>query len=228
MTTLILASASPARRATLIAAGVVPVVRVSDVDEDAALAAARARFGSLEPADAVLLLAQAKAEAVTQLVEAEAEIAGSEDEPAPIDGDLVVGCDSMLELDGEIFGKPSSPEEAVARWQSMRGRSGVLHTGHWVVDLRAQADGGTGGTLGASSATVVHFADVSDAEIEAYVATGEPLAVAGAFTIDGLGGAFIDRIEGDHHSVVGLSLPLLRELLGQLSVAWTDLWTPSS
>lgn len=228
MTTLILASASPARRTTLIAAGVVPVVRVSDVDEDAALAAARARFGELEPADAVLLLAQAKAEAVTQLVEAEAEIAGTEDEPAPIDGDLVVGCDSMLELDGEIFGKPASAAEAIARWQSMRGRSGVLHTGHWVVDLRAEADGGTGGTLGASSATVVHFADVSDAEIEAYVATGEPLAVAGAFTIDGLGGAFVDRIEGDHHSVVGLSLPLLRELLGQLSVAWTDLWTPAS
>ena len=227
MTTLILASASPARRTTLIAAGVVPVVRVSDVDEDAALAAARARFGDLEPADAVLLLAQAKAEAVTQLVEAEAEIAGSEDEPAPIDGDLVVGCDSMLELDGEIYGKPSSPEEAIARWQTMRGRSGVLHTGHWVVDLRAESDGGTGGTLGASSATVVHFANLSDAEIEAYVATGEPLAVAGAFTIDGLGGAFVDRIEGDHHSVVGLSLPLLRELLGQLSVAWTDLWTPA-
>ncbi|WP_066463996.1 Maf family protein [Sanguibacter suarezii] len=228
MTTLLLASASPARRTTLIAAGIVPVVRVSDVDEDAVLAAARARFGELEPADAVLLLAQAKAEAVTQLVEAEAEIAGTETEPAPIDGDIVVGCDSMLELDGEIFGKPATAEEAVARWQSMRGRAGVLHTGHWVVDLRAEADGGTGGTLGASSATVVHFADVSDAEIEAYVATGEPLAVAGAFTIDGLGGAFVDRIEGDHHSVVGLSLPLLRELLGQLGVTWTDLWVRSA
>lgn len=228
MTTLLLASASPARRTTLIAAGIVPVVRVSDVDEDAVLAAARARFGELEPADAVLLLAQAKAEAVTQLVEAEAEIAGTETEPAPIDGDIVVGCDSMLELDGEIFGKPASAEEAVARWKSMRGRAGVLHTGHWVVDLRAEADGGTGGTLGASSATVVHFADVSDAEIEAYVATGEPLAVAGAFTIDGLGGAFVDRIEGDHHSVVGLSLPLLRELLGQLGVTWTDLWVRSA
>ena len=228
MTTLLLASASPARRTTLIAAGIVPVVRVSDVDEDAVLAAARARFGDLEPADAVLLLAQAKAEAVTQLVEAEAEINGTETEPAPIDGDIVVGCDSMLELDGEIFGKPATPAEAVARWQSMRGRSGVLHTGHWIVDLRAEADGGTGGTLGASSATVVHFADVTDAEIEAYVATGEPLAVAGAFTIDGLGGAFVDRIEGDHHSVVGLSLPLLRELLAQIGVAWTDLWAPTA
>lgn len=228
MTTLLLASASPARRATLVAAGVVPFVRVSDVDEDAVLAAARERFGVLEPADAVLLLAQAKAEAVTQLVEAEAEIAGTETEAAPIDGDIVVGCDSMLELDGEIYGKPATAAEAIERWQSMRGRSGVLHTGHWIVDLRADADGGTGGTLGASSATVVHFADVSDAEIEAYVATGEPLAVAGAFTIDGLGGAFIDRIEGDHHSVVGLSLPLLRELLGQLDVAWTDLWVPAA
>ncbi|SDC56534.1 septum formation protein [Sanguibacter gelidistatuariae] len=228
MTTLLLASASPARRTTLITAGVVPFVRISDVDEDAVLAAARERFGALEPADAVLLLAQAKAEAVTQLVEAEAEIAGTDDEPAPIDGDVVVGCDSMLELDGEIYGKPASPAEAVARWQVMRGRSGVLHTGHWIVDLRSADNGGTGGTLGASSATVVHFADISDAEIEAYVATGEPLAVAGAFTIDGLGGAFIDRIEGDHHSVVGLSLPLLRELLGQLGLAWTDLWVPAT
>jgi len=130
----------------------------------------------------------------------------------------------MLELDGEIFGKPADAETAVARWRTMRGRSGVLHTGHWVVDLRDPEDGGTGGTLGATSSTTVHFAQVSDEEIEAYVATGEPLAVAGAFTLDGRGGAFVSGVEGDHHGVVGISLPLLRELLDQVGVRWTDLW----
>ena len=123
-----------------------------------------------------------------------------------------------------MFGKPADATEAVACWQAMRGRSGVLHTGHWVIDDRDPRSGGTCGTLGATSSTVVHFADVSDAEIAAYVATGEPLEVAGAFTVDGLGGSFITGIEGDHHGVVGLSLPLLRELLGELDVAITDLW----
>lgn len=233
MTTLLLASASPARLSTLRSAGLDPLVRVSSVDEDAVLAQARERFGSLEPADAVLLLAQAKAEDVTRALEQpEAPsvpaaatpadgAASADDSPLP---DLVVGCDSMLELDGEIFGKPADAETAVARWRTMRGRSGVLHTGHWVVDLREPEDGGTGGTLGATSSTVVHFAQVSDAEIDAYVATGEPLAVAGAFTLDGLGGAFVSGVEGDHHGVVGVSLPLLRELLDQVGVRWTDLW----
>ncbi|PFG33706.1 Maf family protein [Sanguibacter antarcticus] len=220
MTTLLLASASPARLSTLTAAGVTPTVHVSGVDEDAVLAAARERFGTLEPADAVLLLAQAKAEDVTRTIESSAET-GS-DFP-----DVVLGCDSMLELDGEIYGKPGSVEVAVQRWRLMRGRSGVLHTGHWVVDLRDADAGGTGGTLGATSATTVHFADLSDAEIDAYVATGEPLAVAGGFTVDGLGGAFVTGIEGDYHSVVGVSLPLLRELLGQVGIAWTDLWATS-
>jgi septum formation protein len=108
----------------------------------------------------------------------------------------------------------------------MSGRSGVLHTGHWLVDLRDSEDGGGGATLGAVSSTTVHFAEVSDAEIEAYVATGEPLAVAGAFTTDGLGGAFVRGIEGDHHTVVGVSLPVLRELMGECGITWTDLWTP--
>lgn len=219
MITLLLASASPARRSTLMAAGVHPSVRVSGVDEDAVLAAARERFGTLEPADAVLLLAQAKAEDVTRAIES-----APVDDDAPDQPDVVLGCDSMLELDGEIYGKPGSPEVAVERWRAMRGRSGVLHTGHWVVDLRESSAGGTGGTLGATSATTVHFADLTDAEIDAYVATGEPLAVAGGFTVDGLGGAFVTGIEGDYHSVVGVSLPLLRELLGQIGVAWTDLW----
>ena len=106
----------------------------------------------------------------------------------------------------------------------MRGRTGVLHTGHWLVDVRDPEHGGSGGTLGAASSTRVHFADVTDAEIDAYVASGEPLAVAGAFTIDGLGGPFVDGIDGDPHTVVGLSLPLLRELLRSVGVAITDLW----
>jgi len=237
VTTLLLASASPARLSTLRSAGLDPQVRVSSVDEDAVLAEGRERFGTLEPADAVLLLAQAKAEDVTRALEQPgttadvvAETSASADDAlaegsgaAPLP-DLVVGCDSMLELDGEIFGKPADAETAVARWRTMRGRSGVLHTGHWVVDLRDPEDGGTGGTLGATSSTTVHFAQVSDEEIEAYVATGEPLAVAGAFTLDGRGGAFVSGVEGDHHGVVGISLPLLRELLDQVGVRWTDLW----
>ncbi|MBF0723752.1 Maf family protein [Sanguibacter inulinus] len=235
MTTLLLASASPARLSTLRSAGLDPQVRVSSVDEDAVLAEGRERFGALEPADAVLLLAQAKAEDVTRSLEQTAAGTGTDADTsageAPAEGsgvaalpDLVVGCDSMLELDGEIFGKPADAETAVARWRTMRGRSGVLHTGHWVVDLRDPEDGGTGGTLGATSSTTVHFAQVSDEEIEAYVATGEPLAVAGAFTLDGRGGAFVSGVEGDHHGVVGISLPLLRELLDQVGVRWTDLW----
>ena len=133
-------------------------------------------------------------------------------------GVLVLGCDSVLAFDGEILGKPADADEAIKRWQAMRGRSGVLHTAHHLTDLvsgRQAEDVGT---------TVVHFADVSDAEIEAYVATGEPLSVAGAFTIDGRGGAFVERIEGDHGNVVGLSLPLLRRLLRQLGVPITTLW----
>lgn len=215
---LVLASQSPARLATLAAAGVTPRVVVSSVDEPAVLDAARAGFGGdLDPADAVLVLAQAKAEEVSARLED-----GGEDEASA----LVLGCDSMLELDGEILGKPADAEDARRRWRAMRGRAAVLHTGHWLVDARDLEDGGTGGTLGASSSTTVHFADVDDEEIDAYVATGEPLHVAGAFTIDGLGGPYVDRIEGDHHGVVGLSLPLLRELLGELEIPWRSLRDP--
>jgi len=203
---LVLASASPARRATLAAGGVDPAVVVSDVDEPAVVA----RYGVTDPQDVALVLARAKAE----------DVAGRDDAAEA----LVVGCDSVLELDGEAHGKPADAADAVARWRRMRGRSGVLHTGHWLVDTRDPQDGGTGGTLGAVASTTVHFADVSDAEIEAYVASGEPLAVAGAFTVDGLGGAFVTGIEGDHHNVVGISLPLLRELLTEVGVAWPDLW----
>jgi septum formation protein len=203
---LVLASASPARRATLLAAGVDPLVVVSTVDEPAVVA----RYGVTDPHDVALVLARAKAE----------DVAGSED----ADGALVLGCDSVLELDGEVHGKPADARLAEERWRRMRGRSGVLHTGHWLVDTRDAADGGTGGTLGAVAATTVHFADVTDDEIAAYVASGEPMAVAGAFTLDGLGGAFVTGIEGDHHNVVGVSLPLVRDLLRELGLAWHALW----
>ena len=192
---LVLASASPARLETLRRAGLDPEVVVSGVDESEVTAD--------KPADVALELAQRKAQAVVDRL----------DDPA-----VVVGCDSVLELDGEPYGKPASAGEAVRRWRSMRGRCGVLHTGHCVVDTA------TGRSESATESTDVQFADVSDAEIEAYVGTGEPLQVAGAFTIDGLGGAFVRRIDGDPHNVVGISLPLLRELLDRLGVTWTDLW----
>ena len=213
--TLVLASASPARLATLRAAGVEPVVQVSDVDEDAALAAAEAVHGALAPADVALLLARAKAEDV-------ARARAATDEPE----DLVLGCDSVLELDGEVHGKPADAAVATARWQRMRGRSGVLHTGHWLVDDRDPDDGGTSGALGATASTTVHFADLDDDEIASYVATGEPLRVAGAFTLDGLGAPYVRAIDGDPSNVVGVSLPLLRELLAELHVPWHSLRPP--
>jgi len=197
---LVLASASPARLAVLRAAGLDPVVRVSDVDEPAVVAA----YGVSDPADVVLLLARAKAEQVASRCEDDA---------------LVLGCDSVLELDGEVHGKPADAEQARLRWKAMRGRSGVLHTGHWLVDL-ATGGGSTGGAV----ATTVHFADLDDAEIDAYVATGEPLGVAGAFCIDGRGAAYVTGIEGDYHSVVGVSPALLRELAVSLGRSWPDLW----
>jgi len=218
---LVLASQSPARLSTLRAAGVQPTVVVSAVDEDAVLEAARERFGELDPADAVLLLAQAKAEDVTRRIEAEAATADMLG--AQLSSAVVVGCDSMLELDGEVRSKPVDAADAAARWRQQRGRSAVLHTGHWLIDLRDADAGGTGATLGATSSTTVWFADLDDEEIEAYVATGEPLEVAGAFTIDGLGGPYVERLEGDPHGVVGLSLPLLRELLEEIDVPFRAL-----
>jgi len=209
MTTLVLASASAGRRATLRRAGIDPVVRVSDVDEEAVVA----RYQVDEPEDVALVLARAKAEQVASRVP---------DDPDLPEGALVLGCDSVLDLDGVVHGKPTDAADARRRWQAMRGRAGVLHTGHWLVDGR---ETGGGGTLGAVASTVVHFAEPDDDEIDAYVATGEPLAVAGAFTVDGIGGAFVSRIEGDFHAVVGVSLPLLRELVGQIGVRWPALWT---
>ena len=192
---LVLASASPARLSTLRAAGIDPVVVVSGVDES-----------GVDDGDAATVanrLATLKAQAVAQRVSER----------------FVLGCDSVLAFDGTVLGKPGSPEEARARWRAMRGRGGTLHTGHCLIDRS------TGRQLVRSAATLVEFADVSDTEIEAYVESGEPMQVAGAFTIDGLGGAFVTRIEGDHHNVVGLSLPLVREMFASLAVVWTDLWS---
>ncbi len=194
-----LASASPARLETLTRAGLRPQVIVSAVDEDA--------FTATKVTELVAVLAQAKAEAVAAVL--------------PEDGDvLVVACDSLLDLDGRPLGKPATPEEAIQRWQEMRGRTGHLHTGHHVI---GRLDGQTR-SVAAVATTEVRFADVTDAEIGAYVATGEPQQVAGAFTIDGLGGAFVTGITGDHHNVVGISLPLLRTMLAELGVAWHTLW----
>jgi septum formation protein len=137
---------------------------------------------------------------------------------------LVLGCDSVLAFDGDVLGKPADAAEATKRWQQMRGRDGVLYTGHCLVDI--PADGADVRIAEEVAATTVRFADVSDAEIAAYVATGEPLRVAGAFTIDGLGGVFVDGIDGDPGTVIGLSLPLLRRLLAELDVEITSLWRP--
>lgn len=189
----------------------------SDVDESQVVAQARSRYADLAPHDVALLLARAKCEQVASRLAGDCAPAGAPAHP------LVLGCDSVLELDGEVHGKPADAAEAVARWHRMRGRSAVLHTGHWLVDDRDEVDGGTAATFGLVASTLVSFATVTDEEIEAYVATGEPLHVAGAFTIDGLGGPFVTSIEGDPHNVVGLSLPLLRELLAEIGVAWFDL-----
>lgn len=205
--TLVLASASPARLSTLRGAGIEPRVLVSGVDES--------QVTEPDPATLAARLAELKALAVVDRLGAGAE-SGSDLAL------LVLGCDSVLELDGRILGKPDDADDARERWLSMRGRSGVLHTGHCLCDMV------TGRRLVRSVDTVVHFADVTDAEVEAYVASGEPLHVAGAFTLDGLGGAFLRGIEGDPHNVVGVSLPALREMVIELGHRWTDLWARRS
>lgn len=220
MVRFILASQSPARLTTLRNAGIEPTVIVSHVDEDAILDRMRIASGALDPAPTVLELARAKCEAVAQ--EAPAALISDEVATKEGKGAVVLGCDSMLEMGGDIVGKPHTPEIAAARWREMRGTSAVLHTGHWMILL--DDSGNITGTVGGTSSTIVHFADVTDAEIDAYVATGEPLHVAGAFTIDGYAGPFIEGIEGDHHGVLGLSLPLARRLARELAISWPDLW----
>jgi septum formation protein len=195
VTRIVLASASPARLSVLRAAGLDPEVVVSGVDETA--------FTATTAAELAGLLAQAKAAAVAY---------------GQADG-LVIGCDSLLDLDGRALGKPASAGEAAARWREMSGRTGTLVTGHCVINAA------TGQQAAAVAATRVRFGSPSEEEIAAYVASGEPLAVAGAFTLDGRGGWFVDGIDGDHGTVLGVSLPLLRRLLADLGVSLTSLWT---
>ncbi len=200
---LILASGSPARLATLRSAGLGPEVIVSGVEETGSEAASVAELAAR--------LAELKAAAVFATLDYR-PAAGSV---------IVIGCDSLLELDGDAYGKPGTAEVAIDRWQRMRGRSGVLHTGHHVI----VADATAVRQQTAGAATTVHFASLSDDEIAAYVATGEPLDVAGAFTLDGLGGPFVTGIEGDPHNVVGISLPLLRHMLIDAGISWLQLWS---
>jgi len=198
---LVLASQSPARLRTLRAAGITAEVIVSGVDESAVDATRPDRLSSV--------LARMKAEAVAMRLRNSERFA---------ENLLILGCDSVLWFDGEILGKPRDPAEATARWRAMRGHEGVLHTGHCLIDVR------TDKASEIAAATIVRFADVTDAEIAAYVSTGEPLQVAGSFTIDGLGSPFVASIDGDHGTVVGLSMPTLRLLLAEHGVAITDLW----
>jgi septum formation protein len=199
--TFVLASASPARLRTLRAAGLEPEVMVSGVDESI--------VESRSAAALCATLARLKAEAVTRRIRQHERRYGPT---------MVLGCDSLLDFGGEICGKPASDAEAVARWRIMRGRTGVLHTGHCLIRVEDST------IAEAVASTTVHFANVSDAEIHAYVATGEPTQVAGAFTIDGLGGWFVDSIEGDPSNVIGVSLPILRELLADMGTAVPDFW----
>ncbi|MCC3326758.1 nucleoside triphosphate pyrophosphatase [Nocardia abscessus] len=206
MTRLILASASPARREVLRSAGIDPIVRVSAVDEDAVAAALPQ---GTPPQTVVVELARAKAAAVAA------------DIPELAVDCVVVACDSMLLVDGELQGKPHTPEVARARWGDMAGRSADLVTGHCVLRMR---DGQITAEAVDCSSTTVHFAKPEPDELDAYIATGEPLQVAGAFTLDGLGGWFVDRIDGDPSSVIGIGLPLLRRLLGDIGIGVTQLW----
>lgn len=190
----VLASASPARRQLLQSAGIEPVVCRSDFDES--------QIQLSDPAELVQVLAHHKAKMVADL-----------QEPA-----LILGCDSVLALAGEVHGKPADAAEAIARWQQMRGQVGQLYTGHALVDRYQNK------TLVRHQVTQVYFGNISDRQIKAYVATGEPLACAGCFALDGKGGLFVERIEGCHSNVIGLSLPLLRQMLETLGYETVDFW----
>ncbi|KGA14484.1 hypothetical protein GM51_17170 [freshwater metagenome] len=201
--TVLLASASTSRYSLLVNAGITPLVQVSHVDEEAITE----KLSPINTADLCVALATAKGEAVVK------EITVTENRDL-----LVIAADSMLEFDGKSFGKPGTPEVAIARWKAMRGKSGYLHTGHWVMDLvSGQVRSGVAGAK-------VEFADVSDAEILAYVESGEPLSVAGGFTHEGKSAAFITKMTGDSPAVGGISLALLREFSKEMSIEWTQLW----
>jgi septum formation protein len=196
----VLASASPSRRRLVEQAGLSPLVLVSGVDEEAI----EERMRQRPVPEVALALARAKAEAVVAL-------------PEVPSGALVLGCDSIFEVDGVRLGKPPSPEEAMRRWQRMRGRSGTLHTGHWLIDTSR------GGSVGETVSTVVDMVDAPDDEIAAYIATGEPLQVAGGFTLDGLGAPYVAGVHGDPGNVIGVSLPAVRRLALSLGMPWSNL-----
>lgn len=199
---LILASASPARRRLLNSVGIEPIVRPSDFDES--------RVQDSDPDTLVRTLALCKAQTIATQVAAQATDA------TPY---LVLGCDSVLAIHGEIHGKPASPAAAIARWQQMRGQIGKLYTGHALIELTQARR-----TIAYTQITQVHFAEVSDHQIAAYVATGEPLNCAGCFALEGKGGAFVEKLEGCHTNVIGLSLPLLRQMLAEFGYDITDWW----
>ena len=206
-TRVVLGSASPGRLTVLRQAGIDPLVVVSGVDEDAVIAA----LGSnTSPGDVVCALAQAKAEHVAANLDA-----------AVAADCVVIGCDSMLSIDGRLVGKPASAPAARRHWQSIGGRSGQLYTGHCLLRLR---DGNVSQRASESAFTTVHFVTPTAADLDAYINSGEPMAVAGGFTLDGLGGWFVDRIEGDPSNVIGLSLPLTRSLLQRVGVSVAELW----
>ncbi|GAB08754.1 putative Maf-like protein [Gordonia araii NBRC 100433] len=204
---LILGSASPARLRILRQAGVDPDVLVPDIDEDALVA----ELAAAPPAEIVTRLATAKADALVARIDSADAV--------------LLTCDSMLHIDGELVGKPHTPEVAKQRWAQMSGKSAMLLTGHCVT--RFGADGPVAQATD-SEATEIRFAEVDAATVDAYVATGEPLAVAGSFTLDGLGGWFVNGIDGDPSSVIGISLPLTRRLLARVGVDVTTLWSAVS
>ena len=207
MTRVVLGSASTGRLRVLRSAGIDPLVAVSGVDEDAAIAALGA---NPDPAAVVTTLARAKADAVAR-----------ELDPHVAADCVVIGCDSMLYVDGELRGKPGTPEQARHQWNSMAGRAGQLFTGYCVIRM---LDARTIATESAAEVTTVRFGIPTEAELSAYIASGEPLNVAGAFTIDGLGGWFIDGVEGDSSNVVGLGLAVTRRLLEAVNLSIGDLW----
>lgn len=207
---ILLASTSPARRALLDAAGVRYIARAPGVDEHARVEAAELDHGPLSPEQHVMLLARAKAEALLDDLRTEAFTG------------LVLGGDSAFELGGAVYGKPHTPERARERWLQQRGQTGTLWSGHWLIDVQQGEPVGAAGR--AAHATVTFADDLDDAEIDAYVASGEPLEVAGAFTIDSLGMPFITRIDGDPSTVVGCSIPTLRSLVRELGHTWPSLW----
>ncbi len=194
----VLASASPARRQLLHSIGLEPIIQPSHFDEDT--------IQETDPETLVQALALAKAQAVANAITLG---------PDPI---VVLGCDSVLAFQGEIHGKPADEAEAIARWQTMRGQSGSLLSGHALIDAT------TGKTLVRSRSTDIHFANVSDTVIRSYIATGEPMNCAGCFTLEGRGGALIEKIEGCYSNVIGLSLPLLREMMGEFGYDLTSIW----